>query len=127
MNLFTVIPSGNIGSYYLCRGNVIVTLKQRTLDGHDTGTLIAPSFDPFDDIDLAEDRDEGTFCLHIGTTLTPDGSIVFRRSTQTYVILHNEPFTDEIFKDICSRFALASDTAQHEGIEGPPWEPAFLI
>jgi hypothetical protein len=121
MTRITTIPSGRIGFYYLCRGTVIAVHSQRPVDGYDTGILIIPRFNPYEEISLAAEVEDGHFELYIRHSHTPDGSIVYRHTTQSYVVFHNEPFTDEILGTLCQRFHISTDAIEHEGIEGNPW------
>ena len=121
MTKAVIIPSGRIGFYYLCEGTVIATLSQSRLDGCDTGTLIVPRFNPYEEISLSSDLDDGRFEVYIRPSLTPNGSVVYRRTTKAFVVFHNEPFTDDILKELCRRFGISPDSIQHEGIDGNPW------
>jgi hypothetical protein len=115
------IPSGEIGFYFLFRGSVIATLSQSPLEGHDNGTLIVPRFNPYEEISLSSDLDDGRFEVCIRPSLTPNGSVVYRRTTKAFVVFHNEPFTDDILKELCRRFGISPESIQHEGIDGNPW------
>ena len=117
----TTIPPGRIGFYYLCEDTVFATHTQSTLDGYDNGLLIVPRFNPYDEITIAADVDQGLFELYICPSHTPDGSVVYRRSTRSFVVFHNEPFNDEILRELSERFRISNDTIQHEGIDGHPW------
>ena len=121
MNRIATLPSGRIGYYFLCKGNVIATLSQSPLDGHDNGALIVPRFNPYEHISVTSDLEEGLFELYFRPSLTPDGSIVYRRTAKAFVVFHNEPFNDKILRQLCERFGISNDTIQHEGIDGHPW------
>ena len=121
MNRIATLPSGRIGYYFLCKGSVLATLSQSPLEGYDNGTLIVPRFNPYEEIFVRSELEEGLFEVHVRSSLTPDGSIVFRRTTKAFVVFHNEPFNDEILRELCERFRISNDTIQHEGIDGHPW------
>ena len=116
-----MIAPGRIGFYYLCRGNVIIVHSQSPLDGHDNGHLIIPRLNPYEEISVSAEVEEGIFEVYIRPSYTPDGSVVYRLSTQSFVVFHNEPFTDEILHQLCERFGISANTIQHEGIDGNPW------
>ena len=121
MSRIAKLPSGRIGFYFLCKGNVIATLSQSPLEGYDNGTLIVPRFNPYEEISVRSDLEEGHFEIYIRPSLTPDGSVVYRRTSETFVVWHNEPFTDDILRGLCRRFGISPDSIQHEGIDGNPW------
>lgn len=121
MTAAAIIPHGRIGFYYLCASKIIMIHTQPTLEGHDNGLLIIPRLNPYEEIRVSAEVGGGLFEAYISPSHTPDGSIVYRRSSRSFVVFHNEPFTDGIFNQLCQLFEISPEVLDHEGIDGHPW------